>query len=237
MRIRGHWALVPLKAQGAAKSRLAGVLTPAQRAALQRAMLADLLQGLSHSRLLDGVAIYAPEAVAIAPDFGHPVIQLGQASHARDLNAAVADGAARLAGLGARSVAVLPGDLPLLEAADVDDILALVASRRCRVVVPDRWGTGTNGLVFPAEARPRFSYGPGSFARHAHGGGEDGFAEPALALGLPSFSCDIDTPEDIAAFLREQHGPRGLRTRSIVERFERTPELAAAEETSPCPSR
>lgn len=226
MKIGGNWALIPIKAQAEAKSRLSGMLTPVQRRELQTAMLADLLQGLSESRLLDGVAIYAPEELAMPAGLGRPVIQFAQASHVRDLNAAVADGAGRLARLGAQFVAVLPGDLPLLEAADLDSALSLAASRTCRLVMPDRWKTGTNGLVFPSDAPPRFHYGSDSFTRHALDRCMNAAAHRTTVLELRSFFFDIDTPEDISQFLNERHGVRGAFTRGLIESLDCTSKIA-----------
>ena len=63
-------------------------------------------------------------------------------------------------------------------------------------LAPDRWRDGTNVAGVPTEVGFRFSYGPGSFARH--------LAE-AARLGLhctivddPRLSSDVDLPVDLA---------------------------------------
>ena len=53
------WALVPVKDPARAKTRLAPVLSADQRAALQRAMLADVLAALGRARTLAGIAVIA----------------------------------------------------------------------------------------------------------------------------------------------------------------------------------
>jgi 2-phospho-L-lactate guanylyltransferase len=91
------------------------------------------------------------------------------------------------------------------------------------VIVPDRHGTGTNGLLLrPPDAIPP-SFGPGSCERHR---------ELARAAGAncrterpPSLLLDIDTGADLAA-LRERlgvepvAGPRAgaARTRAVLAR-------------------
>jgi 2-phospho-L-lactate guanylyltransferase len=80
--------------------------------------------------------------------------------------------------------------------------------------VPDRHGTGTNGLLLTPPDAISPSFGPGSFERHR---------ALALAAGLPcrverppSLLLDIDTGADLAA-LRERltaEEPEGRRVRA-----------------------
>ena len=69
-------------------------------------------------------------------------------------------GIVRALALGAECSALLPGDCPLLDPAELDAALARMAAGRV-AVIPDRHGTGTNGLLLaPADAiGPAF--GPG----------------------------------------------------------------------------
>jgi 2-phospho-L-lactate guanylyltransferase len=59
------WAVVPLKALAAAKGRLAPVLTVAERAALARAMLADVLAALQASPGVAGMWVVSGDAAAL----------------------------------------------------------------------------------------------------------------------------------------------------------------------------
>lgn len=107
----------------------------------------------------------------------------------RGLDGAVAEGVRALAGTGARRVVVAHADLPL--ATD----LAWVAGFDGVTLVPDRRDDGTNVVCVPASAAFAFSYGPGSFARHA---------AAAHRLGLPlrvvrerRLGSDLDVPADL----------------------------------------
>jgi 2-phospho-L-lactate guanylyltransferase len=60
---------------------------------------------------------------------------------------------------------------------------------------PDRHGDGTNVIRVPADSGFRFTYGPGSFARH--------LAEcrrlhlPTQVLDVPDLALDVDSPADL----------------------------------------
>lgn len=226
MRISGNWALIPVKSAVEAKTRLAGKLCLQQRIRLQRAMLADLLEGLAACRLLSGIALYGPETRTAEEGTYLRVIHLRQPADVQGLNGAVSDGTQCLVEAGADVVAVLPGDLPLAEGEELDRVLSNVAQQRCCAVIPDRWRNGTNGLVFPAEAHLRFSFGPESFERHL----SERQACSSEALELTSFALDIDTTEDLIAFRQAQQWPRGRFTRAVIDGIAR--EIGDAAEVS-----
>ena len=62
-------------------------------------------------------------------------------------------------------------------------------------LVPDRYGNGTNVIAVPAGAGFRFSYGPGSFARHRAEAERLGL--PLRILDRPDLAWDIDEPGDV----------------------------------------
>jgi 2-phospho-L-lactate guanylyltransferase len=89
------------------------------------------------------------------------------------------------------------------------------------VIVPDRHGTGTNGLLLTPPDAIRPSFGPGSAARHR------ALARAAAASWrferVPSLLLDVDTGEDLAA-LRERlagTGPSAVHTRAVLGRGQR----------------
>jgi 2-phospho-L-lactate guanylyltransferase len=179
--------LVPVKAFGEAKRRLAPALNPARRARLARRLATDV------------VAAAAPFPVAVVCD-DRDVADWARALGAlviwepgRGLNGAVADGVEHLRLQGAELVAVSHGDLA------APDVLASVvgaAGAREITLVPDVGEDGTNVLIVPASAGFRFSYGPGSFRRHLDEATRLGLA-CTVVRGTP-LAVDVDLPGDLA---------------------------------------
>jgi 2-phospho-L-lactate guanylyltransferase len=191
------WALVPVKSPAAAKTRLAPWLTPAERAALATRMAHDVLAALVASRSLAGIALLAADADGAALARGTPCRVL-EDERPGDLCASLDAAAARLAADGARTVVIVPADLPALTGNDVDELLAAHRGG-VSVAVATRDG-GTNALVLtPPEAIPSL-FGPDSAERHLAAARERGLT--ATRLELPAFARDIDTIEDLR-WLRE----------------------------------
>lgn len=176
--------VVPVKAFTAAKLRLAEALDAGERAQLAR-RLAEVV--LAAAEPLPVVVVCDDDAVRDwATDSGARVVWCP----GRGLNGAVADGVRYLHGRGVATAIVAHADLPLATT------LAWVADYPGVTIVPDRRLDGTNVLSVPVGAGFRFSYGPGSFARHR--------AE-AVRLNLqarivrdPSLGWDVDLPADLA---------------------------------------
>lgn len=205
-------ALVLAKGGRMAKSRLADVLVPAWRVALQDAMLRDVLSALAASARLSGVAICSPDpsASALASEYGADFIL--QPPSAPGMNGASAHASGLLARRGADIIAVIPGDLPCLDGADVDAAIAAALASDCCIVIPDRHRQGTNGLLFRAGAAPAFRFGPDSFRRHL----DSAWPSPATAMMLRSFADDIDTPDDLYALLACGSASRARHTRAFL---------------------
>jgi 2-phospho-L-lactate guanylyltransferase len=90
---------------------------------------------------------------------------------------------------GVTQVTVAHADLPRATA------LALVGEASGITLVPDRHGNGTNVIALPADAGFRFSYGPGSFARHRAEAERLGL--PLRVLDRPDLAYDVDEPADV----------------------------------------
>lgn len=179
-------ALVPVKAFDAAKQRLAGVLTDAQRVQLARSMAA---------RVLEAVAAHHPHVVCDDPVVATWAAASGAGvirdTH-RGLNPAIDMAIDELAQRGFDHVLVVHGDLPRPTALTH---LATTARPGAIVVVPDRHLDGTNVLLMPIRSRVAAAYGPASFRRHL---------SAALGTGCPvsvvrdvDLGLDIDQPRDL----------------------------------------
>lgn len=142
-----------------------------------------------------------------APDATTGAVGAGSGGHS---NAALA-GIARAEVEGASCVVLLPGDCPLLEPRELDRLLTGVPERYV-AVVPDRHGTGTNGLVLSPPGAIRPAFGEGSCARHVAAARQAGV--PYAVEELASLALDLDTPADVVALTRvlEAGSDRARRT-------------------------
>lgn len=176
-----HWTvIVPLKAAGGRKSRLAGRLAVTERLELTDRLFERVVTAIGECPAVRRIVVLAPEA---------PVGWTGGLliDYGRGLNQELV-GAARA--LGERRLAVIHADLPQLTADDVSCLLA-AADGRGGAIAPDHHGTGTNALALQSSGAFRFCFGPGSFAWHA------GQLPGARVVQRPGFSFDLDTPEDL----------------------------------------
>jgi 2-phospho-L-lactate guanylyltransferase len=213
-------AVLPIKTLDAAKQRLAEELDPSPRRALVEAMFSDVLVALRRAKLVDQVLVVSKDhnAQRIAGGYGAMIADDDDDGH----NAAAARGIARAVELGIERALLIPGDCPLLDPGELDDLL----SRRVRapsvLVVPDRHGTGTNALLLTPPDAMKPSFGPGSHDRHTQMAAEAGVG--AQTVEIPSLALDIDTPEDLAAVEATLDGSRGgaAHTRGMLRQLARS---------------
>jgi 2-phospho-L-lactate guanylyltransferase len=180
--------LVPVKAFREAKLRLADALPPASRIELARSMAEAVVAAARP--LPVAVVCDDTEVAAWARSRGALIVW----EPGRGLNGAVEQGVERLAAAGVERVVVAHADLP--RAAGLADLADRGGPDRA-VLVPDRRRDGTNVAVLPAPSGFRFSYGPGSFARHQAEAGRLGLT--VHVVDDPRLSLDIDVPADLDA--------------------------------------
>ncbi|HEY3850858.1 MAG TPA: 5-amino-6-(D-ribitylamino)uracil--L-tyrosine 4-hydroxyphenyl transferase CofH [Steroidobacteraceae bacterium] len=188
------WALVPIKTRTACKTRLAPVLSPAQRLALVRKLLSRVLSTLRSTPGIDRIALLSDDRDGVADD----VLQIPDAGG--DLNSTLEAGVSLAISAGAATVLILPADLPRLRVRDVQQLL--VAARRTGIALAsDRHGTGTNAVCMVLPARLRLEFGTDSFSRHRRLAGTLGEAVRVRTDGL---EFDVDTPADWYRFARQE---------------------------------
>jgi len=90
---------------------------------------------------------------------------------------------------------VVPGDLPLLRAEDIEYLLEVWAGPEEVLLVPDRHGVGTNLLLSTLRQALPFAFGPASAARHSRLAARQGLI--LRRLHLQSAVLDIDTAADL----------------------------------------
>ncbi|MPZ55984.1 MAG: 7,8-didemethyl-8-hydroxy-5-deazariboflavin synthase subunit CofH [Rhizobiales bacterium] len=190
------WAVVPVKPFSLAKRRLASVLGEDERARLARAMFEDVLDALMRVRPLAGIIVVTRDAVAAALARSRGAVIL--ADDVQGINAALGIAVGHLSHEPHATMIVVPSDLPQLTPEHIDDIVGRLPPERAVALVPSNDG-GTNLLALrPADAIAR-CFGPSSFAAHCAAARQAGIAP--LVIPSAELGCDIDRPEDLAAFL------------------------------------
>ena len=192
--------IVPHRGLEHAKTRLAGVLDPEQRAALAERLLRHVLE----------VAVAAgPQVVVISPDPGLASLVTAtggrlSVQHGLGLNAGLTQARDEALADGVEVLAVLHGDLPELSAGDVTALLAAVDGPCPAVAIaPDAAGRGTNGLALAPPTVIGFSFGRDSFA--VHSSAAEGVGARLTVVHRPGLAFDVDTPDDLAAWLARGH--------------------------------
>jgi 2-phospho-L-lactate guanylyltransferase len=186
-------AIIPVKRFSDAKRRLGDALGKRDKRKLVRAMLGDVLDAVGQSAEVERVLIVSDERDIPTTDTDWTRVPDGDSG---DHSVAAGLGVSEALADGAECVVLLPGDCPLLDAAELDGALRRAGPDRVGIV-PDRHGTGTNALILcpPDAIEPAF--GEGSRRRHQRLAKEAG-AVPVLER-LYSLTLDVDTPNDLAA--------------------------------------
>lgn len=205
--------LIPVKNLSAAKQRLAGVLDQPARTELAQAMLHDVVATVAAWPRRPACALVTSDSFAldlarqyhfeIIPDPANP----GET------------GAIEMATCfcllrGIDSTLVIPADIPLIQASELDQILAH-APDEGSVLVPAADGRGTNAAFRrPANLFP-LRFGNDSFKPHLAAAQATG--RPCVVLQLPGIALDVDDPGDLQQLVAH---PGETRTQTLLRRWE-----------------
>lgn len=185
--------LIPVKNLSGAKQRLSDILDQPSRTRLAQAMLADVLDavGQCHARRLLALVTSDPYAVALANEYGFEVIP-DPANPGE--TGAIEMGTRVCVERGAEFTLVIPADIPLIQAWELEEIIKR-APAEGSVLVPAGDGRGTNAVLRrPADLFP-LRFGNDSFKPH-HAAAE-GTGKPCVVLELPGIAVDVDNPSDL----------------------------------------
>jgi 2-phospho-L-lactate guanylyltransferase len=212
---RDVWAVLPVKELAGAKQRLSPLLTPEERQALARVMIAEVMDALAAARGLAGILVVTldPWAKEQARRIGARVATEGaREGHTGSVNA----GIRVLLAEGRFGMLAMPGDVPAATAAEIEAVLAAHRPPEGRgfTIAPAHDEKGSNAvLLSPPDAVP-LRFGDDSYFPHLDAARRAGL-EPAI-VRAPGIAMDIDHPTDLAAFLRLPQS-RGTRTRAFLE--------------------
>jgi len=215
--------LVPVKNLSGAKQRLASLLGQSTRTELAQTMLLDVTETLASWVGRPQVALVTsdPFACELARRLDFEVIP----DSANRSQTDAIEMATRVCQ--AREVSftlVIPGDIPLLQAWELEKILQ-AAPEEGAVLVPAADGRGTNAAFRrPAGLFP-LRFGNDSFKPHLAAARAS--AKPVTVLALSGIALDIDSPADLC---RLAESPGETRSQRMVRRFDLTDLPLAANE-------
>jgi 2-phospho-L-lactate guanylyltransferase len=179
--------LVPVKRLDGAKTRLAEVLDPAQRAALMRDLLAHVLGVVEEARV-GPVTVVSQEELELngVPRFDDRGLPWNDALTAA-VSSVVEDDVA----------VVIAADLPLVTADDVRQLVESTPARGLAIARAQDGGTNAVAMRPPGVLETHFGEAQ-SAAVHERLAREGGLE--AVVVDRPGLAFDIDTPEDLAAW-------------------------------------
>ncbi|HEY4816327.1 MAG TPA: 2-phospho-L-lactate guanylyltransferase [Candidatus Acidoferrum sp.] len=205
--------LLPIKDLHQAKQRLAPLLSPQERFGLAQAMLADTIRavrGVQRAERIFVVTNYLP-AIKAAEENGWKLLrEEQQISESVSVDAA----SKHCAECGVTALLRLPLDVPLVQATDIDELLAVECAPPALVIVPSRDGSGTNAILrMPPTLFPSH-FGNGSFAKHC--GEAQRAGAQILVRRNAHLEMDVDDEADLRMLMRQDL--RGTETGAWLQR-------------------
>jgi 2-phospho-L-lactate guanylyltransferase len=184
------FVIIPAKPLVQSKTRLAAVLPLRERVELSR----HLLQRTIHLADQVGQVVVVSRDAAVrrlAKQAGAwALVEAGE-----DLNRALQQASDWVVAQGGQAILVLPGDLPLLQEADLLEMVAAGQTTPAVVIAPSRRLDGTNALFLRPPGLIEFAFGPGSFEQHQQAARARGI-EPVIYRS-PTTALDLDVPADL----------------------------------------
>ena len=201
-------ALIPVKGFHGAKHRLSPRLSLPERSALMKAMVHDVLAEVTRARGLHETWVVTGSTEVVDWVSGMNVDVIREAEETGETDAVhfaldVMKGASMDAAL------VLPGDIPLLRAEDVESVLRAAPAdpdRPFAVLTPSHDRMGTNALLLAPPDVLRLRFGYDSFRYH-----QDEAASRGVLVNVvenPRIALDIDEPADLRQLIQRLDGGR-----------------------------
>ncbi|HWP59989.1 MAG TPA: 2-phospho-L-lactate guanylyltransferase [Candidatus Acidoferrales bacterium] len=205
-------ALIPVKGFARAKHRLAELLSARERALLAEAMMQDTLaRALAAPSLAAAFVVTAdPQVAAVAASCGARVVIEAEE---RGETEAVHFARARLKRAGFAAALVLPADIPLATAADIESVLAERAPAPGATLVPSHDRLGTNALLLAPPDSMTLRFGYDSFVYHLRQAAARGLA--LRVVENERIALDIDEPVDLKRFI--ERATSGETQRRLLE--------------------
>ncbi len=184
--------IIPVKRFENSKTRLSSMLSADERIELASLMLDDTLATLRVMGLQILVVSGDRRAKQIADSHGARFIHEEKDS---GVNSAVALADRHCIDVGAGASVVVPQDLPLLNAGDINHMIASAKEERCIAICPSLRYDGTNVLLRRPPDIIKTHYDNNSYEMHIKSAVDAGVSVHIMKLQRLMF--DIDTPEDV----------------------------------------
>ena len=215
--------LVPVKDLKRAKQRLAPILSQAARRQLAQAMLEDVLEALGSWPNRFEVAVVTCDAFAIELASRHGFEIFADHANTGETDAIVmATHVCEARGID--STLVIPADVPLLQAWELERIFE-AAPEKGSVLVPAGDGRGTNAVLRRPAGLFSLRFGNDSFKPHFAAARATG--QPCVVLPLPGIAVDVDNPSDLKRLVAL---PGETRAQRLARRWDLTEHPLAANE-------
>ena len=160
-----NYILVPFKNFKNAKSRLRKDLSNSETEKLAKLMLEDVLSEVSKSKLADRKFLLTNDSSAMSLGIKYG-IEIIEEKIQVDESTSVDNACNYLKTIGASAVLRLPGDIPNIEAKDIDLLINEGKHDGVSIIVPSDSGTGTNAFYKCPPDVISSSFGENSFQKH-----------------------------------------------------------------------
>ncbi len=201
-------ALIPVKGFHGAKHRLSSRLSLPERSELMKAMVHDVLAEVTRARGIHETCVVTGSAEVADWVSGMSVDVIREAEETGETDAVhFALDVMKKAGMDA--ALVLPGDIPLLRAEDVESVLRAVPAdpdKPFAVLTPSHDRMGTNALLLAPPDVLRLRFGHDSFRYHLNEAAARGVRVNVIENSR--IALDIDEPADLQQLIPRLEGGR-----------------------------
>ena len=191
------FVVIPVKLLLRSKMRLSEVLKPQERQTLTLSMLEDVFRAVTKSSLVHQTVLVSSDSKV--QEYAGVLGATYLMEERRGLNRAVEQAISWCVQNNAKSVLVLPGDIPLITPDDVNQIVNLGSEETSIVIASSRNG-GTNALLQKPPNLIPLHFGQASFSKHISEASNKGIA--AKIYRSQNVTMDIDSPEDLENLLK-----------------------------------
>ena len=189
------WAIVPVKPLRRGKSRLSEILSEEERYQLNKHLFIHTIKVLKQVEAISDILVVSRDSDVLTESRDLKVRTVTE-NGAPELNNALRRASLFSMALSTEGVLIVPADLPLLRAEDVNDFLHARTPSPSAVISPDRRREGTNMLLIDPADLITFSFGGASFERHCALVKEEG--ADLVIYENERIALDLDVPEDYA---------------------------------------